>query len=254
MQTRRLTITRRRASRRAPVARLTVTIAGSSCGVRPTAIASANRADWRSERPSATLITKIEPASTTVTVASSREKACSPCWNAVCPCRSPKPQRDRAERGVRARADDERRARPAAHERAHERARRQVERRVAQAGARLPSWPRAATRPSAPTRRTRARAPPAGADRPGTTSPTRRCTTSPGTISVTSTSTGCPSRSTKARCRIWECSASTAFSERYSLKKLSPMLIAMIPPMISASVRSPTTAETTAAKSSSTSR
>ena len=67
-----------------------MTIAGSSCGVRPTAIASANRADWRSERPSAALITKIEPASTAVTVASRREKSCSPCWNAVTPCRSPR--------------------------------------------------------------------------------------------------------------------------------------------------------------------
>ena len=35
--------------------------------------------DWRIERPRATLITKIEPANTTVTVASNRENACSPC-------------------------------------------------------------------------------------------------------------------------------------------------------------------------------
>ena len=54
--TRRLTITRFLASRRAPVARLTVTIAGNSCGVSPTAIASAKRADWSIERPSAALI------------------------------------------------------------------------------------------------------------------------------------------------------------------------------------------------------
>ena len=131
MQTRRFTITRRRARRRAPVARLTVTIAGSSWGVRPTAIASANRADWSTERPSATLITKIEPASTAVTVASRRENACSPCWNAVCPCRSPRPQRDRAERGARTRANHEAAPVAAAHERPHERAGREIERRVA---------------------------------------------------------------------------------------------------------------------------
>src|SRR5581483_1277996 len=90
MHTRRLTITLRRANRRAPVARLTVTIAGNSCGVRPTAIASANKPDWSSERPSAALITKIEPASSAVTTASRRENCCSPCWNDVWPCRSPR--------------------------------------------------------------------------------------------------------------------------------------------------------------------
>ena len=76
----------------------------------------------------ATLIAKIEPASTTVTVASRREKACSPCWKAVCPCRSPSRSGDRAERGVRTRADDDAAPVAAAHERAHERARRQIER------------------------------------------------------------------------------------------------------------------------------
>ena len=131
MQTRRLTITLRRASRRAPVARLTVTIAGSSCGVRPTAIASANRADWSSERPRATLMTKIEPASITVTVASSRENACSPCWNDVCPCRSPR-RSAIAPKAVREPVRTTSAAPvAAAHERPHERARRQVERRVA---------------------------------------------------------------------------------------------------------------------------
>ena len=45
MLTSRLTTTLRSASRLAPVERLIVTIAGSSCGVRPTAIASANSTD-----------------------------------------------------------------------------------------------------------------------------------------------------------------------------------------------------------------
>ena len=42
MLTSRFTSTLRRASRREPVERLTVTIAGSSCGVSPIAIASEN--------------------------------------------------------------------------------------------------------------------------------------------------------------------------------------------------------------------
>ena len=43
--TSRLTTTERAASRLAPVERLTVTIAGRSCGVRPTAIARAKRTE-----------------------------------------------------------------------------------------------------------------------------------------------------------------------------------------------------------------
>ena len=108
-----------------------MTIAGSSCGVRPTAIASANRADWRIERPSAALITKIEPASTAVTVASRREKSCSPCWNAVCPCRSPRRTAiapNAVREPVRTTTP---RPPPPLHERAHERARAQIQRRVA---------------------------------------------------------------------------------------------------------------------------
>ena len=90
MQTSRLTSTRSRASRRAPVARLTVTIAGSSCGVMPTAIASENSSRLsRSGRPSATLITKIETVSTAGDVDEQHRERRSPSWNAVCPCRSP---------------------------------------------------------------------------------------------------------------------------------------------------------------------
>ena len=130
MATRRLTITRFLAIRRAPVDRLTVTIAGSSCGVRPTAIESANRADCRIERPSAALITKIEPASTPVTIASRREKSFRPCWNAVDPLLLAQAHGDRAELGARARANDDAAPAAAAHERAHEGARAQIQRRV----------------------------------------------------------------------------------------------------------------------------
>ena len=51
MLTSRLTTTLRSANRLAPVERLIVTIAGNSCGVRPTAIASANSSDPSRERP-----------------------------------------------------------------------------------------------------------------------------------------------------------------------------------------------------------
>ena len=66
-----------------------MTIAGSSCGVSPTAIASANSADWRIERPSSALRTKMLPARTAVTRTSSVEKLLRPRWNAVTGCRSP---------------------------------------------------------------------------------------------------------------------------------------------------------------------
>jgi hypothetical protein len=71
--TSRLTTTWRRASRREPVARLTVTIAGRSWGVSPTAIASAKSAESRSDRPSPRLMARIEPARRAVTLTSSRE-------------------------------------------------------------------------------------------------------------------------------------------------------------------------------------
>ena len=73
----------------------------------------------------------------------------------------------------------------------------------------------------------------------GTISPSARSTTSPGTRSVTSTRPGWPSRSTDARWRIWECSASAARSARYSLTNPSPTDASKITPMITASVRSP---------------
>ena len=80
-----------RASAREPVERLTVTIAGSSCGVIPIAIASENSSASRNGRESATLMTKIETVSTPATWTSSSEKPRSPTWNAVSACRSPSP-------------------------------------------------------------------------------------------------------------------------------------------------------------------
>jgi hypothetical protein len=89
--TRRFTTTSLFASRRAPVDRLTVTIAGRSCGVRPTAIARAKSADSRTERWSNALITKIETVRATVTRIRSFEKSRSPTWKAVSGGRVPRP-------------------------------------------------------------------------------------------------------------------------------------------------------------------
>ena len=59
MQTNRLTRTLSRANRRDPVARLVLTTAGSSCGVMPTAIASANNTESMTDRRSNRLVTKM---------------------------------------------------------------------------------------------------------------------------------------------------------------------------------------------------
>jgi hypothetical protein len=62
MATSRLTRTLRCASRRAPVERLTVSIAGRSCGVIPTAMDSANKRESSASRPIATCFGDDPPA------------------------------------------------------------------------------------------------------------------------------------------------------------------------------------------------
>ncbi len=89
--TSRLTSTRWRASCRDPVERLTLTIAGSSCGVIPIAMASENSSASSSGRENATLITKIEIVNTAATLTSSAENPRNPAWNAVSACFSPRP-------------------------------------------------------------------------------------------------------------------------------------------------------------------
>ena len=76
--TSRFTSTRFRASLRDPLARLTETIAGSSCGVMPMAIASENRSASIRGRESATLMTKIETQRTPATFTSRPEKSRRP--------------------------------------------------------------------------------------------------------------------------------------------------------------------------------
>ena len=81
--TRRLTSTLRRASPRDPAARLTLTMAGSSCGVIPIAIASENSTASITGLDMATLMTKIETVRMPAIQTSSRENSFSPIWNAV---------------------------------------------------------------------------------------------------------------------------------------------------------------------------
>ena len=83
MLMRRFTSTLRAASRRLPVERLTETIAGSSCGVIPMAIARENRSASTSGRPSTKLMTKMATVSAPATPASMRENELRPTWKAV---------------------------------------------------------------------------------------------------------------------------------------------------------------------------
>jgi hypothetical protein len=73
--TSRLTITERSARRREPMAKLIVTIAGSSSGVRPTAIARTNSIESRSGLSTQRLIARIEAANANAMRTSSLAKS-----------------------------------------------------------------------------------------------------------------------------------------------------------------------------------
>lgn len=75
MASSRLTMTFSAAIRRAPVDRLMLTMAGSSCGVSPTASASENSSDSTKGRCSTRLTTKIAVTSTTIARTSSSPNA-----------------------------------------------------------------------------------------------------------------------------------------------------------------------------------
>ena len=78
MHTSRFTSTLSFASRREPVARLVLTTAGSSCGVMPTAIASANSTESINGRRSSRLVTRMTTVSVSATRNSRYEKRRSP--------------------------------------------------------------------------------------------------------------------------------------------------------------------------------
>jgi hypothetical protein len=79
----RLTITCSAAIRRAPVDRLMLTTAGSSCGVSPTASASENSSDSTNGRCSTRLTTKVTVTSATIARTSSSPNAVIPRSNPV---------------------------------------------------------------------------------------------------------------------------------------------------------------------------
>ena len=123
MLTSRFTSTLRRASRRDPVDRLTVTIAGRSCGVSPIAIASENSSASMNGRCSTRLMTKIDVVSTPATRTSRNENCRRPTWNAVSAGRSPRPAAMRPKPVCMPGAHDDAARRALAHDRSHQRAR-----------------------------------------------------------------------------------------------------------------------------------
>ena len=146
MVTSRFTSTLRRASSREPVDRLTLTMAGSSCGVIPIAIASENSSASITGRDSATLMTKIETVSTPATRTSSSEKSLQPDLERGLGRPLAEPDGDLAERGRRSGRDDHAAGRALVHDRAHERARRRSTRRVRRSRRRAPTSRPASTR------------------------------------------------------------------------------------------------------------
>ena len=123
MLTSRFTSTFLRARRRDPVDRLTVTIAGSSCGVSPIAIASENSSASMNGRCSSRLITKIDTVSTPATRTSRNENFRSPTWNAVSAGRSPSPAAMRPNAVCMPVRTTTPPRRALAHDRSHQRAR-----------------------------------------------------------------------------------------------------------------------------------
>ena len=184
MLTSRLTSTLRRASRRDPVDRLTVTMAGRSCGVSPMAIASENSNASMNGRCSTRLMTKIEAVSTPATRTSRNENRRNPTWNAVSAGRSPRPAAMRPKpvcmpvRTTTPRAEPSRTIVPI---NAHERSPFGTASAVFSTGIDSPvSTASSHSSSTVSSRRTSA----------GTMSPTESCTRSPGTSAVTSTRFG----------------------------------------------------------------
>ncbi len=216
----------------------------------PTATARENSTASMTGRPRATLITKIVTLSTPPTLASRPEKRVRPSWNSVCGMPFTESDGDPSELGGRPGRHDDRVGSPSCTT--------------------VPMNRHDDSSASGAPLATGAVDFSAGTDSPvridsshsrllavrsrtsaGTIEPTPRCTMSPGTRCVTSTSTEAPSRVTATLWRISECIASAARSARYSLTNPRPTDAATITPMMRASSPSPTTADTAAAASSS---
>ena len=193
MQTSRLTRTLERASCRDPAVRLVETTAGSSCGVIPTAIARENSSAASTGLCSATLMMKIAVVSTAATWTSSIENLRSPAWNSVSGCPCPRPTAIRPNSAWLPVATTTPVADPA----------RTTVPISAQQLSSASGEPAAtgsvdfSTGSDSPVRTDSSHSSPAVVSSrisAGTTWPSCRSTTSPGTSSVTSTVCGCPSR------------------------------------------------------------
>ena len=243
--TSRLTSTFRRASSRDPAARLTLTMAGSSWGVMPIAIASENSSASMSGRASATLITKMETVSTAGHPYQQLGEILQPDLEGGVGRRRSQPDGDLAERRGRPRRDDHGARRALVHDvpmKAHDRPDRPASRCRAigsldfAAGIDSPvSTASSHSSCAVSSRRTSA----------GTTSPMPSEMTSPGheVANVDRALARHPARP-PPRGGCCACSAATARSDRYSLTNPSPTLSTTIAAMIAASVGSPVTPET----------
>ena len=239
MHTSRLTSTFRVRIRRDPAARLVDTTAGSSWGVMPTAMARENSSASRTGFCSATLITKIETVSVPATYTSSIENRPSPIWNSVSSWCVLRPAATAPNSVCAPVATTTPRARPACTT-VPINAQPDSSASVVPVGTGPASL---STGSDSPVRTDSSHSRPVASSSrmsAGTTSPSRRSTTSPGTSSVTSTVTGGPARTTSVRWWIWECRASAAFSARNSLTKPSTTDSAMMTPMMTAELLSPT--------------
>jgi hypothetical protein len=209
MVTNRLTSTRWRARARDPLDKLTETIAGRSCGVRPMAITRLNSSASISGRSKAMLMTKIVTVSTAATLTSNAEKSRRPTWKEVPAGRSPRPSAIPPNAVADPVATTAPRPEPCCTivpMNAHEG--RSTAESLAGAGAddftagcdSPVSTDSSHSRPSTAISRKSA----------GTTSPTPSATTSPGTSVTTFTRRAAPSRQASASYRMSRCMAVAA--------------------------------------------
>ncbi len=244
MHTSRLTSTLSRASRRDPVARLVLTTAGSSCGVIPTAIASANSTESITGRRSSRLVTKISTRQGDRHPQQQVGESAQTGLELGLGLPLTQAGGDAAELGVARRSRTPPRSPRPALTMVPMNARSVESARPASALTGCGDFSEAAdspdrmlslhSRPLTSISRTSA----------GTASPSASRITSPGTRSLTSTLMNCPSRRTTALWCTAECSAAEARSARYSLTKPKPMLAARMTPMMIACVLSPRKNET----------
>ena len=209
-----------------------MTIAGSSCGVMPIAIASENSSASSSGRERATLITKIEIVSTPATRTSSLEKSRRPDLERGLGLPLAEPDGDLAERGARARRDHDPSPGALVHDGAHERARREVDGRVAPRRLRPSSPPGIDSPVSTASSHSSWRRLDQPQVRRDDVADAERDDVAGHEVARRRRVAGAvaPARAPRGGCCA--CSAATALAERYSLTKPSPTLRTTIAAMI----------------------